>query len=477
MATGPRTALGSCPFQSARAVALSVLVKSIASEEGVDVLLERALSSSSFDLRDRGLVHELTYGVLRRLMTIDWRLVPVLDKPLSRLPLVVQMLLRLGAYQIIFLDRIPQSAAVNESVKLAKRQAQALGRDWSGFVNAVLRQLIRAPVPSWPVVETNAAKALAVRYSVPEWLSARWIGRLGIALAEMVCEQSSGVPPLTLRVNRLKISREDYLTMLHGARVPAKPTSISPLGVILEEGRPIPSLPGFREGFFYVEDEAAQLIPPLLDLRPGQVILDACAAPGGKATHMAELIDDQGTIYALDRVAERLALLRGNCARLGLTSVVPLAGDARYPSTWLRALEPEARDRSRDALAGFDRILVDAPCSGLGVLRRHPEAKWRKDSSVFERHHRLQGEILNAVAPCLRPGGVLVYSTCSTEPEETEAVVEEFCRTHADFRRESVAPWLPFEARGFVTPQGDLSTIGNRSSMDSFYAARLKKDQ
>jgi 16S rRNA (cytosine967-C5)-methyltransferase len=469
MPTSPRTVLGSRPPQSARAVALTVLVKSITFRGGVDVLLERALESSSFDFRDRGLVQELTYGVLRRLMTIDWRLEPVLEKPLSRLPLVVQMLLRLGAYQIIFLDRIPQSAAVNESVKLAKMQARALGRDWSGFVNAVLRQLIRAPVPPWPAVEAGAAKALAVRYAVPEWLSARWIGRLGIALAEAVCEQSSRVPPVTLRVNRLKISREEYLAMLHGARVSAKPSSISPVGIILEEGRPIPSLPGFQEGFFYVEDEAAQLIPPLLDLRPGQVILDACAAPGGKATHIAELIRDQGTVYALDRVAGRLALLRRNCARLGIKSVVPLAGDARHPSAWVQAIE-EGRARFR-----VDRILVDAPCSGLGVLRRHPEAKWRKDSAGFERHHRLQVEILNAVAPCLRPGGVLVYSTCSTEPEENEAVVEEFCRTNADFRRESVAPWLPSEARGFLTRQGDLSTIGNRHSMDSFYAARLMK--
>lgn len=460
--------------RSARSVALSVLVESVTSEEGVDVLLDRSLASCSFDSRDRGLAVELTYGVLRRLGTIDWRLEPVLDKPLPRLPVIVQMLLRLGAYQILFLDRIPQSAAVNESVQLARMNARALGRDWSGFVNAVLRALIRRPAQPWPSAATDAAKALAVRYSVPEWLSRRWLDRLGAATAEAACEGASSIPPVTLRVNRLKISREEYLARLQQAGLAAEPTSVSPVGIILREGGSIPSLPGFEEGLFYVEDEAAQLVPPLLDPRPEDVILDACAAPGGKATHIAELTQDRGTIYAIDRKGGRLDLVRSNCARLGIKSVVPIIGDVRKPSGWSRAVETSAQGTTGGRPL-FDRILVDAPCSGLGVLRRHPEAKWRKDSAAFARHHGLQLEILESVAPRLRAGGVLVYSTCSTEPEENESVIEEFCCAHAEFRRESVAPWLPSEAQAFLTGRGDLSTTGNRYSMDGFYAARLKK--
>ncbi len=471
MQTGPRSPQSSPQPPTARSVALSALVESVTSEEGIDVILDRRLAASPLDGRDRGLAVELTYGVLRRLGTIDWRLEPVLDKPLPRLPVIAQMLLRLGAYQILFLDRIPQSAAVNESVNLARANARMVGRDWSGFVNAVLRALIREPLRPWPSSDTDAAQALAIRHSVPLWLSRRWLDRLGAAAAETACEQAAGIPPVTLRVNRLKITREAYLERLRQAGLAATATSVSPVGITIEEGGVVTALPGFDEGLFYVEDEAAQLIPPLLDPQPGETVLDACAAPGGKATHLAELMQDRGVIYALDRKGARLDLVRANCARLGIRSVLPVQGDVRNRAEWSRAVGASA---TTDGRPTFDRILVDAPCSGLGVLRRHPEAKWRKDSESFDRHRTLQLQILDSVAPCLRPGGVLVYSTCSTEPEENEAVIDEFCRTHAEFRRESLSGSLPAAARDYLTGQGDLSTMGNRYSMDGFYAARLR---
>ena len=457
-----------------RSIALLVLVESVQVDDGLDVLFDRALTRTPLDSRDRAFALELTYGVVRRLGTIDWRLEPILDKPLLRLPVVVQMLLRLGAYQILFLDRVPQSAAVNESVKLAKEQIGRLKRDWSGFVNAVLRRLFREPSPPWPSMNENAARSLSVRHSVPQWLSRRWIERLGIPRAEAACEQTSLVPPITIRVNRLKISREELLIRFEHAGLKAQPTSISLAGITLEDGGPISSLPGFAEGQFYVEDEAAQLIPPLLDVHPDDVVLDACAAPGGKTTHLAELMQDKGAIYAVDRVGSRLELLRSNCRRLGIKSVVPIVSDIRHPSGWQKFMKEPARKKT-DPVMRCDRILVDAPCSGLGVLRRHPEAKWRKDGEAFGRHHNTQVQILESVAPCLRPGGVLVYSTCSTEPEENESVIEHFLQTHADFRRESVAQWLSQVGQEFLTERGDLSTLSNRHSMDAFYAARLTK--
>lgn len=452
---------------SARTVAVSVLVESVKSDEGADLLLDRALTQSRCDSRDRALAMELTYGVLRRLATIDWRLASVVDKPLPRLPLAIQMIVRLGAYQLLYLDRIPHSAAVNESVQLTKRWAKPLGRDWSGFVNAVLRSLLRSPVPPWPAVEADPARALSVRHSIPEWLSRRWIDRLGVAGAEAACAGASAVPPVTLRVNQLKIAREAFLETLQEAGLKARATDVSPCGVVLEDGGLISSLPGFQEGAFYVEDEAAQLIPPLLDPQPGETILDACAAPGGKTTHLAMLMQNRGTIYAVDRKPERLELLRVNCRRLGVTIAEPIVGDIKQPGTWSDVAE------TQDGC--FDRSLVDAPCSGLGVLRRHPEAKWRKDSQAFLRHQTLQLQILSSVATRLRAGGVLVYSTCSTEPEENENVIEQFCQSNAEFRPESVAPWLPPAARAFLTEKGALSTMGNRCLMDGFYAARLIK--
>ncbi len=462
----PTESRPSIPPLSARAVALSVLVESVKSDEGVDLLLDRQLAPHPFDPRERGLALELTYGVLRRQGTVDWRLTPILDKPLFRLPVLVQMILRLGAYQILFLDRIPESAAVNESVQLVKRHGNILGRDWSALVNAVLRQLIRQPAPDWPDMNLNPAESLSVRYSVPEWLSRRWVERFGVTTAASVCEQSSGIPPLTIRVNRCKMNRDSYINQLREAGIAAAPTTISTMGIRVEGSGAVQTMPGYEKGLFYVEDEAAQLIPPLLDPQPGDRILDACAAPGGKATHLAELVGEKGLILALDRKESRLDLLRSNCQRLGLKNVRPIVGDARQTS-WRRAIESEA--------LSVDRVLVDAPCSGLGVLRRHPDAKWRKDSLSFDRHQRLQRQILESVATCLRPGGVLVYSTCSTESEENEAVVEKFLSAHAEFRRESVAPWLPAAAHKLVSQLGDFSTMGNPASMDYFYAVRLTK--
>jgi 16S rRNA (cytosine967-C5)-methyltransferase len=220
-----------------------------------------------------------------------------------------------------------------------------------------------------------------------------------------------------------------------------------------------------------VEDEAAQLIPFLLDVRPGNLVLDACAAPGGKATHIAELMEDQGRIYAVDRSAGRLRAVQTNSSRLQLKSIVPIVGDLR-DSSWEDAAAKTVKTPDR---LWFDRILVDAPCSGLGVLRRHPESKWRKGQNAFARHQAVQSHILDSAARCLRPGGVLVYSTCSTEPEENEVVIDGFLRSHAEFRRMSVAPWLPEAGRQFLTARGDFSTMGNVDSMDGFYAARLTR--
>ena len=478
MASGSRSLFTTQTALSARAIALSLLVESDKSEEGVDVLLERALTQCSFDSRERALTVELTYGALRRRATIDWRLEPVMDKPLLRLPVAVQMVLRLGAYQLLFLDRIPQSAAVNESVNLAKAFTGTVGRDWGGFVNAVLRALLRHPPEPWPSMDHDAAQALAVRYSIPGWLSRRWVERLGLASAEAACEGVSVAPPMTLRVNRLVTTREALLEIFAQAGIAAKPTSVSLSGILLDEGGPVSSLPGFQEGAFYVEDEAAQLIPLLLAPQPGDIVLDACAAPGGKSTHVADLMQNKGIIYAVDRKETRLDLVRSNCRRLGVQIVVPIVGDIREPREWFPMSKTAGSSSMKKARVGessIDRILVDAPCSGLGVLRRHPEAKWRKDEQALPRHQALQCQILEAVAPCLRPGGVLVYSTCSTEPEENEDVIERFSRAHREFQRESVVPWLPPAAREFVTEQGALSTVGNRFSMDGFYAARLRK--
>jgi 16S rRNA (cytosine967-C5)-methyltransferase len=463
---------------SARAVALEALLtlERSATNLGADEILEALLQASRLDVRDRALTWELAYGVLRHRSILDWRLKHVSDRPIERLPMIVRTVLRLAAYQLLYLERIPASAAVNESVKLAKaararRGKDRLDRDWSGYVNGVLRSLLREAAPSLPSTDLDALGALSLRYSCPPWLVTRWLRRFGLAGAEQLCHQTQAIPPLTLRVNTLKITREELEAELVRAGQAAHPTQVSATGLLIEKPRPstVARLPQFERGLFYIEDEAAQLIPPLLDPKPGERILDACAAPGGKTTHLAALMANHGEIVAVDQSPARLHLLEENCRRLDVRIVDTVQADL------VRELRTPGA-RLAEALAQpFDRILLDAPCSGLGVLRRHPEGKWQKREASLTQHHDTQLEMLTLVAQRLRPGGVLLYSTCSTEPDENEAVVEEFCRSEAGFHLESVGPWLPASAQHLVTDRGYLSTTLNSASMDGFFAARVRR--
>jgi len=341
-------------------------------------------------------------------------------------------------------------------------------------VNAVLRALIRAPTPPWPDPGLDPVRSLSTRFSCPSWLTERWVKRFGLNKAEVLCRATLTVPPLTVRANTLGVTRDVLAGDLAGDGHAVEAAAVSPVGLVLQKCGSVTELRQFRGGLLYVEDEAGQLVAPLLDPQPGERILDACAAPGGKATHLAALMRDRGEIIALDRSPRRLRALQENCRRLGITIVTTVAADAAEDLT------PSADRTANRMLARlldrpFDRILLDAPCSGLGVLRRHPEGKWQKEERELESHQILQRRLLEQVSHLLRPGGVLVYSTCSTEPDENEDVVEHFCKQHAEFRREAVAPWLPETGHAFMTAQGYFSTLFNAHSMDAFFAARLRK--
>jgi len=420
---------------------------------------------SQLSQEDRALAFELVYGVLRHRGNLDWRLNALTKKPLSGLPTVIVMILRLGAYQLLHLDRVPKSAAVNESVKLAKR---VKGRDWSGVVNGVLRNLIRQAEPQRPAISENPTQALSIQYSCPTWLTQRWIDRLGVNQAELVCQQSIRIPPLTLRTNTLRCSREELQQRLEKEGDAAILTNVSPLGLTLDKCGTLTTLKPLQEGWCYVEDEAAQLVPRLLDVQPGHRVLDACAAPGGKATHLAALMNDQGEIVAVDRSANRVLVLKANAERLGISCIHPMV------TTWAEEASVSSPTASMLKM-GFDRMLVDAPCSGLGVLRRHPEAKWQKSAEQLTQHQQSQIDILNRVSTYLRPGGVLVYSACSTEPEESTQVISRFCLDHPEFHHEHAAPFLPQEAANLTGSDGNLLTLGSIYDMDGFFAARLRK--
>jgi 16S rRNA (cytosine967-C5)-methyltransferase len=360
---------------------------------------------------------------------------------------------------------VPVSAAVDETVKLAKQLGAA---PVAGFVNAVLRGIARDRQVPFPDPKADPAGHAAARYSHPDWLVKRWIGRWGIEETIRVCEADNQPAPLTVRANRTRLTRDELKKSLLAEGIPSEYCAVAPEGLRLltaesEWNGSLGNLESHRRGDFYVQDEAAQLVGLLLDPRPGERVLDVCAAPGGKTTHLAELMRNRGEIIALDIDESRLRLLSQNLKRLGHTAVRVRKRDAAADLTGLAA-------------GSFDRILVDAPCSGLGLLRRNPEGKWKKTEALIGRYESVQRRILEQAAPLLKPGGILVYSTCTTEPEENENTVGAFRSAHPRFKIQSPGEVLPEAASGLITPEGFLDTRPNPFRMDLFFAARMVRE-
>lgn len=456
---------------TARKIACRVLQTIYRKQAFADEVFEATLREISLSPQDRALAFELVYGVLRHALTLDWRLDQISRKPMARLPLNVATSLRVAAYQLLYLDRIPESAAVNEAVKLIRSQP---GHDWGGMVNAILRNLIRNAPDPLPDIEKDPVQALSLLYACPAWMVERWIQAYGLIRAREICRQSLEIPPVTLRTNLLRCTRTALLDRLQTEGVTARPTSVSPVGITLEKCGNPGHLSVMQEGWCYIEDEAAQLIPPLLDPQPGERILDACAAPGGKTTHLAQLMGNRGSIVALDRRKERLDRLMANCRRLGISTVQAYLCDVSVdiPPKPHRGAGPHGIPAFLTE-ESFDRVLVDAPCSGLGILRRHPEAKMLKQPAIIKQCQVMQTQILDRVSNLLRPGGILVYSACSIEPEETTGVLSEFCHHHPEFRQESLARWVPAGGHDLLNQTGQLCTAGNQHNMDGFFACRL----
>jgi len=440
------------PVSRARYEALRILVRVEQDRAFADIALEHALEEAKLDPRDAGLCTEIVYGTLRWRRHLDWRLGPHLKRPLAKLDPWVRSLLRLAAYQIFFLDRVPHWAAVDEAVSLARLKARTPGP--AEFVNAVLRALTRAGAP--PPLPALPVEALATRLSFPDWLASRWIARYGPAEAEALMTAMNERPPVTVRANALRVSREDLARRLRDEELAeTRPAALAPEGLVVLRGHVV-QWRAFNEGWCTIQDEASMLIARLLDPQPDELVADACAAPGTKATHMAELMRNRGKILAMDPHAGRLKLLARAAARLGATIIEAHVG----PVT---SFAPRWKTRC-------DRALVDAPCSNLGVLRRNPEVKWRRTQDDLARLPEKQHGILTAAASLVRPGGRLVYATCSLEPEENEGVVAAFLEQHVGWRVDSPAdfPVAP-------DPGGFIRCVPHVHGTDGFTAIRLRR--
>ena len=454
----PVIALAEKPRPSVRARAAEILAQVDTQKAYADILLDRALKTGVMDERDRALLTEIVYGTLRWRGKIDAELAKYLNRALSRTDARIRNLLRLTCYQLLFLDRVPDYAAVSEAVEAAKLYG---GKKTASFINGVLRNLLRSKPPNPIRSENPSSASLADEYSHPEWLVKMWTAQFGLEAAVSLMRANNEKPPLVVRANSLKCNREQLLEFLLKAGVTAKPTRQSPQGVVIQSAGAVEKLPGFAEGLFQVQGESSQMIAALLSAMPGERVLDACAAPGGKATHIAETMKDRGEIIAIDKSAAGIDKLRANLMRLGINSVRPYRADV-------------SRELDDDFNGPYDRILVDAPCSGFGTLRSHPEIKWHRDPADVCRLGALQSKILDCVAPHLKVDGILVYATCTLTAEENERNVESFLARHPGFELEIAAGYLPDEAQQ-MTHANYFEALPSRDDTDGFFAARMKR--
>jgi 16S rRNA (cytosine967-C5)-methyltransferase len=432
-------------------------------EEGMfsDVALDAGLNAASqLEDRDRALLTELVYGVLRYRGRLDFALSHCCSQPLRKVEPAVLRLLRLGCYQILLLDRIPVRAAVHETVELAKHLGLSRA---TGFINGILRGIDRSreSIP-WPDPQGAPLAYLQHVLSLPKWLAEAWLKEYNTAEALDLAEAMLQVAPFTVRVNTLQQSREELLSTLTAAGYRAAATAYAPEGICIDGGGSR-RLPGDERGAYQLQDQASMLIGHLLAPQPGERLLDACSAPGGKTTHLAALADNRAEIVALDISASRLVLVEQSARRLGTQGISCKAWDLTSPPDFLE-------------MESFDGILVDAPCSGLGTLRRNPESRWRRQPADLATNAERQLAILEQVAPLLRSGGRLLYSLCTFTKEETDGVVQRFLAGHPEFQRIDLRSQVTDAWQGLFDEQGALRTWPHRhGGMDAFFAVAFQR--
>ena len=457
---------------NARRVALECLLTLSHSSASIASVVDSAFGRRpTIDGRERRLVNGLVYGVIRWQKQLDW----VLDRfinPRFQLDARHRNILRLGAFQLLHLDGIPAHAAIFETVQLAtsRRRKSSRDRKTAGFINAVLRSIQREGTSiAYPPLNTNPTEHIAFSLSYPTWLVKRWLQTRGVSWTLAFCRASNQTAPLAFRVNTLLTQREEVCQFLEMKGLPASLSKIAPDGIALKN-RTITNFDTTGEltlkdilnrNDIYVQDESAMLVAHLLSPEEAGFIVDLCAAPGGKTTHLAHLMRNTGKIIAVDTSAEKIALLQKNCRRVNAHNVETCVMDATKADLAF--------------IKTADAVLIDAPCSGFGTLRRHPDIRWNKTLKQIHALREIQYNLLKNAAPHIKPGGILVYSTCSIEPMENEEVIQRFLADFPMYRIENARRFLPTVPLSAITPQGFVQTFAHEHGVDGAFAARLRR--
>ncbi len=434
-----------------RRVVLDILYAVESTGAYANIALSEALQKIPASSDRYAFITELVYGTLRMRGTIDYILTQFYNKPLEKLPLRILLALRIGVYQLRFMSRVPQSAAVNESVKLAKKYGH---QGTASLTNAILRNIVRSGDKiSFPDPNADPAGHIAAVCSHPRWLVQEWLDRFGFEDTLALCSFNNQPAPYTLRVNTLRSSRDEVLQRLADGGVNAEPLSFPSDGILVHGGS-VSAL--IADGLLYPQQQSSMLAAHVLAPVPGSRVLDVCAAPGGKTTHMAALMQNSGEIRAFDVHEHKLALIQSNADRLGISII--------------RARQADSRDLAEVPDAWADHVLVDAPCSGLGVLRSRPDSRWRKSADTSREIAPVAYAILEEAARKLRPGGQLLFSTCTISERENEDTVRRFLAEHTDFAA------MPIDCfPELFAGQSSLQVLPQKHGMEGFFFARLRR--
>jgi len=439
------------------------LLKEIEEGAYANLVLDQTFRLSKYlTSLDRGLITELVYGTVKYRAKLDW-LIKQTVKNVGKLEIGPRILLRLSFYQLLFMDKIPPFAVTNEAVKLAKKYFHS---GVASLINGVLRNYLRHPENIvLPDAQKDPLEYLEIVYSHPRWMLERWLDRYGWEKTKKICEFNNTPAELWIRTNTLKCSRQELALRLKGEGCKFRLSLLVPEGILLQSAPPLASLRSFQEGLFTVQDESSMLVAHVLNPQPKQCVLDVCAGPGGKTTHLAQLMKNQGEILACDLHRHRLRLVKNNAERLGIEIIKTKLLDAT-------SIDQELKRE-------YSLVLVDAPCSGLGVLRRRPDSRWRKQPEEVKELAVLQLQILDSVYHLLAPGGRIIYSTCTIEPEENVEVIKQFLAEHPEMESFDLTPSLPYTATTKAEKEelksGQRQFLPFQDGMEGIFIAGVRK--
>ena len=443
----------------ARELILKILVAILDNGAYSNIELNRCFMANELRQCDVAFITEMVYGILKYKLRIDYVISSFSRVKLKKMSCWIINILRMGVYQMMFMDRVPVSAAVNESVKLAKKYGHAYSVK---FVNGVLRSISRdKDKVKYTSCDKDKLKYLSVWYSYPMWIVKRCVDDFGYDFTKSFLESSNKKPKFCIRVNTTRISVEELMDLFNKNGIGAVRSSISEYGLVLDKAYDIVNSDFYKKGYFTIQDESSMLVASVVNPECEDVVVDVCAAPGGKTTHMAQLMNNSGLVYAQDLYKHKVQLIDDMANRLGLCNIRSCVFD----STTVRS----------ELIGCADKVLADVPCTGLGIMRRKPDIRWRKESGDVENIAKLQYKILDIASKYLKEGGVLVYSTCTITRDENLGVIRRFIQEHSNFVMEDITNLIPDFIRSDTSSKGYIELYPNVQGTDGFFISKMRK--